>query len=1855
MGTVRLGNDHFAATTCYGNYVYGNITVFHVDYVEGLGHNLFSVGQFYDNMAASSPVFLLSKATLTKSWLWHGRLSHLNFGTINDLTKHDLVDGLPKFKYSKDHLCSTCEQGKSKKSSHPPKLVSSTHSKLELLHMDLCGSMRVATINEKKYILLNYNAKVHKIRIDNGTEFKNATLKAHYEKLSIMQRFSNARMPQQNGVVERRNRTLVEVLRRLGSIFTSVYAAVQKLKKALGWSFSSAWREKDCFMPKGIKQSPLEKVLLKSAEKYIRFSSKDCTWTVGQRKPENQWTRDERKAANLDQRLKSLIMSDLPDGQMNSVINCLIAKSTWDDLILYHKGPSDVKETLMNELVNDGIKLSMLEINSGFINGLPKKWLSLFQSLRNTNNVKDSELASLFGKLKYEENLIDGIYKTEKNKSLVSATPLSTAFFSSTIVHYFQDSPDDEDDTRSSHEYLNDLEEEYQARALLAKSKRFFKKGTQRFSSAKATDQTECHKCGKKSHFARDSWSKTSDEEEVSSDDNEMIEVKLLMVLAEENDAVSKEGAKNGEWVKISMRKVHTLLEMEDNDDRKVCLDYLVLPGVERPWLSEAEGFILPNHDTGRILPFESQRNTTDPSVSITNSSATDYDSADESSVCSTALPLLKKLDGAEPISRPKTIKSILRSKSTFEAEALKGVIINEPSSAPAKGNKSSSALKVHSAPAGKLKSVKIEDDPPLAIVLFCKKCERTNHRTCDHAEYISTKNMSQHLKSMGRSSSRPRNPRPSKHFFPPCIHYGFSDHLSDDCVNYPIYDICGSYDHDTHGHNRIIYLKRKIKPRNPQRVIKCYETCGSTVDTTIDHNDIEWKPIWYLDSGCSRHMTSVKSYLHKYMEQSGPKVVFRDDSTCTTKGYGSIKDTSVQDTISIPNPPLPIPSVVIPAPQDRWFKDKHIELVNIIGNLGAGMLTRAMAKELIWTLVPAPYGKTIIGSKWVFRNKGDKTGIVIKNKARLVAQGYNQQEGIDYDETFAPVVRLETIRIFLAFTTYMNFIVYQMDVKSAFLNGKLKEEVYVKQPPGFESCMFPNHVCKLDKALYGLKQAPRAWYETLSTFLTEHKFVRGKIDNTLFIYKTQTDVILVQIYVDDIIFRFQIRQSERGISINQEKYVKDLLKKYDMNGSPVKTPMVPPNNLEPDLNGKSVNKTQYRGMIRSLMYLTASRPDIQFLICLCARYQANPKESYLIVVKRIFRYLKGTPSLGLWYPKCYGFNLKGYSNSEYAGCNMDMKSTSGASQLLGGKLVCVSAKKQDHVLKGDIELHFIPTQYQLADIFTKPLEESDFKRLIVELGRVRGEIGITAFRNAIRAHYLPRLSGKKGGLDQISNKDATILYCLENGVQVDYAKIIWEDLIHKLDKKTRKKIIPYPRFISLLLEHMAPKYDNEELTIKPTQVFSVHNWILKPNQHEEPPFTDHIKAICNLDVLMDSKAPKYSSPTEEVPQGKKPGARSGLRRKQSLKHIFESTTEASKSQSGHSNKETKSSSAMDTSPSHPSPPTPVVGEIHKEAQQAAGGLTSLGTTSEEGAHPQLSSGSNPSVLVDKTKSARDGLKTAHTDSGASKKSEADEISKKIKLEDLSDLLKDTRSAFFTPDSPTDEPIIISDESEEEEVKKAEETPTTSQDVPKDTSILHPPSPRSSQIQELIAHVHLLQSQKKELEQQKAAAKAEAESLKAKPSYPDINQLTALLVTSLKPELAKLLASYNLASSLPTELKELPSKVTELSEEIKELEQHVAKLKNIQWELPAEFLALPLPVSLVHEKLKTLDSLPSLLKKVTNTLKRFATLVENASGATTICVPLADKATASPAEGEKDADTNLKNKLVDLLGIDIVT
>ena len=378
--------------------------------------------------------------------------------------------------------------------------------------------------------------------------------------------------------------------------------------------------------------------------------------------------------------------------------------------------------------------------------------------------------------------------------------------------------------------------------------------------------------------------------------------------------------------------------------------------------------------------------------------------------------------------------------------------------------------------------------------------------------------------------------------------------------------------------------------------------------------------------------------------------------------------------------------------------------------------------QQQVWKLVPRPKNKSVIGTRWVYRNKLDEDGIVIRNKARLVAKGYSQAEGIDYDETYAPVARLEAIRLFLAFAAFSNFKVYQMDVKSAFLNGKLDEEVHVEQPPGFENPEFLDFVYFLFKAIYGLKQAPRKWYDTLSEFLIENGFVRGVIDKTLFSKKHKNDLILVQVYVDDIIFgstndnlckRFaklmqsryemsmmgelkfflglQVSQRLDGIFICQSKYLKEVLKKYQMEDSAsARTPSSTAVKLGDCKNSIKVDVTSYRGMIGSLLYLTASRPDIMYATCLCARFQADPRDLHLVAVKRILRYLKGTPDLGIWYPKESSFNLVGYTDSDYAGSVVDRKSTSGSCQFLGSRLVSWYSKKQQTVSNSTAEAEYI-------------------------------------------------------------------------------------------------------------------------------------------------------------------------------------------------------------------------------------------------------------------------------------------------------------------------------------------------------------------------------------------------------------------------------------------------------------------------------------------------------------------------------------------------------------------------------------
>nr|GEW46231.1 hypothetical protein [Tanacetum cinerariifolium] len=279
------------------------------------------------------------------------------------------------------------------------------------------------------------------------------------------------------------------------------------------------------------------------------------------------------------------------------------------------------------------------------------------------------------------------------------------------------------------------------------------------------------------------------------------------------------------------------------------------------------------------------------------------------------------------------------------------------------------------------------------------------------------------------------------------------------------------------------------------------------------------------------------------------------------------------------------------------------------------------------YELVPSPDGIKPLTLKWLFKNKHDEENTVIRNKTSLVMRGYRQEEGIDFEESFAPVARMEAIRIFLVYTAHKGFTVYQMGVKTAFLHSSLKEDVYVCQPEGFIDANYPSHVYKLKKALYGLKQAPRAWYDELSMFLLQNGFSKGTIDPTLF----------------------------------NRRFDDEILVKYGLNTCDIiGTPMDIKDKLDLDQIGTPVDATKYHSMIGALMYLTSSRSDIVHDTCVCARYQAHPTEKHLKEVKRIFRYLWGTVNMGLKYTKDSSFELTGFSDADYAGCKDTFKSTFG-------------------------------------------------------------------------------------------------------------------------------------------------------------------------------------------------------------------------------------------------------------------------------------------------------------------------------------------------------------------------------------------------------------------------------------------------------------------------------------------------------------------------------------------------------------------------------------------------------------------
>ena len=381
-----------------------------------------------------------------------------------------------------------------------------------------------------------------------------------------------------------------------------------------------------------------------------------------------------------------------------------------------------------------------------------------------------------------------------------------------------------------------------------------------------------------------------------------------------------------------------------------------------------------------------------------------------------------------------------------------------------------------------------------------------------------------------------------------------------------------------------------------------------------------------------------------------------------------------------------------------------------------------ALKKNKTWEVTSLPAGKNPVGCKWIFTVKYKADGSIDRYKARLVAKGFTQTYGIDYQETFAPVAKLNTVRVLLSLAACSDWPLHQLDVKNAFLNGDLEEEVFMEIPPGFETPSMKNQVCKLRKSLYGLKQSPRAWFERFTRAVCKHGFSQSQADHTLF-FKHSHDgrVAILIVYVDDIILTgdfeeeiadlkiflatdfeikdlgnlryflgMEVARSRKGISVSQRKYVLDLLKETGMIGcKPADTPMDSTIKIGLLENSAPIEKERYQRLVGKLIYLSHTCPDISFPVSVVSQFMNKPNEEHLAAVYRILRYLKMTPGKGLFFEKNTKRNIEIYTDADWAGSVTDRRSTSGYCTYVWGNLVTWRSKKQSVVARSSAEAEF--------------------------------------------------------------------------------------------------------------------------------------------------------------------------------------------------------------------------------------------------------------------------------------------------------------------------------------------------------------------------------------------------------------------------------------------------------------------------------------------------------------------------------------------------------------------------------------
>jgi len=390
-----------------------------------------------------------------------------------------------------------------------------------------------------------------------------------------------------------------------------------------------------------------------------------------------------------------------------------------------------------------------------------------------------------------------------------------------------------------------------------------------------------------------------------------------------------------------------------------------------------------------------------------------------------------------------------------------------------------------------------------------------------------------------------------------------------------------------------------------------------------------------------------------------------------------------------------------------------------------------ALLKNNTWTLVPPSVATNVVGCKWIFKLKRKADGTIERHKARLVAKGFHQHAGIDFGETFSPVVKPTTIRTVLSHAYSAGWSMRQIDIQNAFLHGFLSEDVYMEQPPGFIHPSYPHHLCKLKKALYGLKQAPRAWFARLSGKLVDLGFIGSKADSSLFIYHTAAVSMYLLIYVDDIIIvssvptaidellqllstdfavkdlgklhyflGIEVIPVKDGLLLSQQRYIRDLLSKTNMTeAKPVSSPMSSSAALSAYTGDPMEDPSLYRSTVGSLQYLSLTRPDLAFAVNRVCQFMHRPTKLHWQAVKRILRYLKCTITHGLLLQKTSTTSLQAYSDADWAGCSDDRRSTGAYCVFLGTNLISWSSRKQPTVSRSSTESEYKSVANTAAEV----------------------------------------------------------------------------------------------------------------------------------------------------------------------------------------------------------------------------------------------------------------------------------------------------------------------------------------------------------------------------------------------------------------------------------------------------------------------------------------------------------------------------------------------------------------------------